>query len=338
MSVKLVRGNIVNAKVDAIVNSASSDNLMTAGVENAIINAAGSLEVMLERDLCGDIFPGQVVVTSAGALKSKYLLHTVGPTWVDGNHREDEILRRCYYNSLCKAKELGCTSIAFPLIASGIKCYPKGRGIDIAVSAFDKFLENDDMTIYLFLYDDGANEKASERFYDVMDYVEASVRKYIEDNSYAPVDESNRASFTKEFRETLSSVDELLMEIEEKSFCDVLNEYLEANKLANGKDSDIYNAANIDKGYFYKIKRHERSQPGKVVVMSLAIAFKLDIQEAQEFLSYAGYAFNPGSRVDMVFKYFIINKIYDMYEIESVFADAGMLDENGEIKENKMIH
>lgn len=340
MSIKLVRGDIINAKVDAIVNLVSSKNHITTDVENTIINGAGILQLMLERNLQEEIEQGNVVITNGGALNAKYIIHTEDPTWGGGEYREDLILQKCYMNALIAARELGCKSIAFPLIATGVKRYPKGRSIDIAVEVFSRYLINEEMRIYLFIYDDGSDEKASKGYYEVYDYVESSIRNYNAGKENAPpyYNKGDSVTFIKEFKEEFSnSIEELINSSKERSFCDVLNYYIDRNKDAGGKDSDIYNRAHIDKGYFYKLKRYERTNPGKIVVMSLAIALRLDIKEAEEFLSYAGYAFNPGSRVDLIFKFFISNEIWDMTELEKVFFDYDMLNCDGEIVENNVL-
>lgn len=99
--------------------------MIGGGTDSAIYAAAGKEQLLAERKRIGKILPGQAVSTMAFALDARYIIHTVGPSWIDGKHGEKKILESCYRNSLHLAKQLGCTSIAFPLIATGVYQFPK---------------------------------------------------------------------------------------------------------------------------------------------------------------------------------------------------------------------
>ena len=118
--------------------------------------AAGADELLKERQKIGDLEIGQVAITPALALNAKYIIHTVGPAWIDGEHGEREAVRSCYENSLRLAKELGCESIAFPLIATGVYGFPKADALQIAVSVFSEFLTDTDMEIILVVFDEAS--------------------------------------------------------------------------------------------------------------------------------------------------------------------------------------
>ena len=93
-------------------------------------------------------------------MPAKYVIHTVGPVWRGGNNGEESLLRACYINSFKIAKEQGIKSIAFPLISAGVYGYPKKAAIDIAVGEIERFLEGQDATVYLVLFDLEAYEIA----------------------------------------------------------------------------------------------------------------------------------------------------------------------------------
>ena len=149
MPFKIIRNDITKVKADVIVDTANPKPVYGGGTDQAIYTAAGMEELLAERKKIGDIERGDVVVTPAFALKAKYIIHTVGPVWIDGEHREFDILESCYIKSLEKAIELDCESIAFPLISTGVYGFPKDVALQIAVSVFSRFLLEHDIT---FLY------------------------------------------------------------------------------------------------------------------------------------------------------------------------------------------
>ena len=156
MAFKIIRSDITKVSADAIVNTANPKPVYVSGTDYAIYMAAGADELLKERQKIGDLETGQAAVTPAFALSAKYIIHTVGPAWVDGEHGECEAVRACYENSLRLAKELGCESIAFPLIATGVYGFPKADALQIAVSVFSEFLTDTDMEIILVVFDEAS--------------------------------------------------------------------------------------------------------------------------------------------------------------------------------------
>ena len=174
MSFNIVRNDITKVSADAIVNTANPRPVYAGGTDAAIYAAAGAEVLLAERQKIGDIAVGHAAVTSAYALNAKYIIHTVGPEWIDGMHGEREAVRSCYENSLRLAKELGCESIAFPLIATGVYGFPKDEALKIAVSVFSKFLSGEDMEITLVVFD--------KESFVLSDKVFSGVDEYIDDN------------------------------------------------------------------------------------------------------------------------------------------------------------
>ena len=127
MAFKIVRNDITKVEADIIVNTANPKPKCVSGTDLAIYEAAGKEALLAERKTIGPIERGDIAVTGAYNLNAKYIIHTVGPVWIDGNHHELEILERCYRLPLQKAVELGCQSIAFPLISTGVYEFPKDR-------------------------------------------------------------------------------------------------------------------------------------------------------------------------------------------------------------------
>ncbi len=153
MPFKIIRNDITKVKADAIVNTANPKPIYSGGTDCAIYQAAGADRLLEERQAIGEIARGEARSTPAFALPARFIIHTVGPIWKDGKHGEYETLMRCYRNSLDLASSLGCESIAFPLIATGIYGFPRDKALQIAVSAFSTFLMDSEMQIILVVFD-----------------------------------------------------------------------------------------------------------------------------------------------------------------------------------------
>ena len=105
--------------------------------------------------------PGEAAVTPAFRLPAKYVIHTVGPVWIDGKHGEFDVLRSCYRKSLLLADHLRCESIAFPLIATGNYGFPKDKALDIALAVIREHLEDSELNVTLVVFDRRAYQTAS---------------------------------------------------------------------------------------------------------------------------------------------------------------------------------
>ena len=196
MSFQIIRDDITKVSADAIVNTANPKPEYAGGTDYAVYMAAGSDELLKERQKIGDIETGQAAATPAFALDAKYIIHTVGPAWVDGGHGEREAVRSCYENSLRLAKELGCESIAFPLIATGVYGFPKADALQIAVSVFSEFLADTDMEIILVVFDEASFVLSGQLFSGVDAFIDENYVSERLDSEYglgasAPVAHGN---------------------------------------------------------------------------------------------------------------------------------------------------
>ncbi|MCK5470412.1 MAG: O-acetyl-ADP-ribose deacetylase [Cyclobacteriaceae bacterium] len=140
-SIKVIKGDITKMHVDAIVNAANSGLKGGGGVDGAI-HRAGGPAIMEECRKIGGCPTGEAVITTAGNLPAKFVIHTVGPVWGGGNKNEEKLLANAYYNSLNLAMGNGLKSIAFPNISTGVYGFPKDLASSIAIETTRNFLNS----------------------------------------------------------------------------------------------------------------------------------------------------------------------------------------------------
>jgi O-acetyl-ADP-ribose deacetylase (regulator of RNase III) len=141
--IELIKGDITTLSVDAIVNAANSSLLGGGGVDGAIHRVGGSSILEECKKIAarqGGCKTGEAVITTAGNLPAKFVIHTVGPVWHGGNKQEAEKLSNCYINSLQLAVMNDCRIIAFPNISTGVYGYPKFQAAQVAVNTVSTFL------------------------------------------------------------------------------------------------------------------------------------------------------------------------------------------------------
>jgi O-acetyl-ADP-ribose deacetylase (regulator of RNase III) len=139
-TIAIVQGDITTREIDAIVNAANTTLLGGGGVDGAIHHAAGP-GLLEECEQIGGCPTGQARITRGYRLPARHVIHTVGPVWRGGTHREDGLLASCYRNSLALAREHGLRTIAFPAISTGVYRFPIERATSIALREAARFLE-----------------------------------------------------------------------------------------------------------------------------------------------------------------------------------------------------
>lgn len=159
MEVKAIRGDITKVPADVIVNAANSSLLGGGGVDGAIHRAGGPLILEACRQIVarqGSCKTGEAVITTAGNLPAKYVIHAVGPVWNGGKNNEQQLLANCYQNSLKLAVENNCKSIAFPNISTGVYRFPKKDAAIISVETVFSFLKgaNEIEHVYFVCFDE----------------------------------------------------------------------------------------------------------------------------------------------------------------------------------------
>ena len=198
MPFEIVRNDITNMAVDAIVNTANPRPVIGLGVDSMIHEKAGP-NLLRARQEIGSIACGSAAITPAFELRAKYVIHTVGPVWDNGSYGEEALLRSCYDNSLNLALEHGCQSIAFPLISTGNYGFPKDKALQIAISAFSEFLLAHEIQIYLVVFNRDAYKLSEKLFSSVASYIDEHYVDRCETMPFA-VEREKRSSFRRNVR------------------------------------------------------------------------------------------------------------------------------------------
>ncbi len=322
MPFEIVRNDITRMRVGSIVNAANQRLKQGGGVCGAIFAAAGAQELQAECDGIGHCDVGSAVITGGYKLPAKYVIHAVGPIWQGGNHNEEALLSSCYTNSLHLAKERGLSSIAFPLISSGIFGYPKDEALRVAVSAIAEFLSEHEMNVYLVVFDRASFALGDKLFKSIKTYID---NNYVDEHTeHSRQNDHSVLWFEEEYRsewpiKTAShlSLSDVFNHVGE-SFSEMLLRLIDES----GKtDPEVYKRANIDRRLFSKIRSNPAYKPSKNTALALAVALELNLDQTEDLLRSAGYALSPSSRFDLIVEYFINEENYNIYEInEALFA------------------
>lgn len=326
MPLQIVRNDITKMEVDAIVNAANSSLLGCGGVDGCIHRAAGP-ELLAECKTLGGCETGSAKITKGYRLPCKYVIHAVGPRWRDGKHGEREKLISCYRTSLAFAKEHGCETVAFPLISSGIYGYPKDQALKVAIDTISDFLLENDMTVYIVIFDRKAYQIGEKLFSDIAAYIDDN---YVDEHTDSRSEQSRRMQMLSDEPEeetfgaplapmaaSAKTLDDALSQIDE-SFSEMLLRKIDEKGMT---DARCYKKANIDRKLFSKIRSDKLYKPSKPTALAFAIALELPLDETKELLMKAGFALSHSNKVDIIIEYFIEHGNYNIFEInEALFA------------------
>ena len=326
MPLIIVRNDITKMSVDAIVNAAKESLLGGGGVDGCIHRAAGP-ELLQECRTLGGCRTGEAKITGAYRLPCRYIIHTVGPVWNGGKYGEREQLASCYRTSLALAKEHGCETVAFPLISSGVFGYPKDQALRVAVDTISEFLAENDMTVYIVIFDRAAYQIGNKLFADIAAYIDDH---YVDAHTDFRRERMRRMGLVESRMSTskiapsslaapmaASGLDEALAHLD-TGFSETLLKLIDRS---GKKDAEVYKKANVDRKLFSKIRNNPDYKPSKPTAVAFAIALELSLPETRDLIARAGYALSPSSKFDVIIEYFIMRRDYDIFKInEALFA------------------
>jgi O-acetyl-ADP-ribose deacetylase (regulator of RNase III) len=335
MPLEIVRNDITKMKVDVIVNAANESLLGGGGVDGAIHCAAGA-GLLAECRTLGGCKTGKAKITGGYNLPAKYVIHTVGPIYNDGKHGEKALLESCYRESLALAKGNNCETVAFPLVSSGVYGYPKDQALKVAIDVISDFLLENEMTVYIVIFDKAAYKISEKLFSDIAEYIDDNYvdehtdysRECIRMNAQITPGSPYRATRKKtdidlsEMREfkAIRAEDDLdakLKQIDE-SFSQMLLRKIDEKGMT---DAECYKKANIDRKLFSKIRSDVNYKPSKATALAFAISLELSLTETEDMLRKAGFALSHSNKFDIIIEYFISKGNYNIFEInEALFA------------------
>lgn len=342
MPFEIVRNDITNMCVDAIVNTANPYPVIGSGVDSGIHKKAGKqlLEARME---IGELAYGEVAITPAFALDAKYVIHAVTPAWQNDSANERKLLESCYQNALLLALEHDCTSIAFPLLSTGNHGFPKDLALQIAVAVFSAFLMKHEMQIYLVVFDYTSVVLSERLFQSVKQFIDEKYVAEITSEEYPQKgirygrllrtakenQVATNRSIARDRNHTICEppgkfdceaprkLEDIINELDD-TFSEHLIRLIDQKGL---KDADVYKKANLDRKLFNKIKNNKEYRPKKSTALAFAIALELNLDETLDLIGRAGYTLSHSSKFDIIIEYFLLEENYDIFAInETLFA------------------
>ena len=288
----MVRGDIAKMQTDAVVIPAAG-----AGQPHKIRLA-----------LC------RAIMRKSFGSSAPSIIYVIVPAWTDDRNKREQLLEKAYRSALRLAVKNDLRSIAFPLLSSGNTRFAQEEAFRIARSVITAVARREELSVYLVLQD-----------YDPF-IISHELSTAL--TSYIAVHEPKQ----RQMSSAVSRLSEFVLEADEASLDESLEDLLScrqetfSQKLLSlidqkdYRDAEVYHRANLDRRHFAKIRSNPAYAPKKNTVLALCIALRLDLQESEDLLRRAGYAFSPCSHADLIVRYFIEHGRYDIFDInEALF-------------------
>ena len=359
MALTIVRNDITRMKVDAIVNSTNEDlEVGGFGVDAGIHYAAGPRlrDALAEIGHCP---VGSAVITDSFDIpQCKYIIHAVGPYYIDGKHDERRELESCYRRILSLARENGCRSVAIPSISTGAYGYPKAEAYSVATACIREFLlslpEDEDMMVFIVLYDRESVAVSEKIDSGVKHFISEAYREsrkaqlqsfFYADRPRMQQDMRRPTSHAAPSGTVFESKPELTAEeaaspvfsAAEPEVCAAVPSDAHLPGAGYEKEDrsfadmcewwckekglskkEFYNRANINKSMFWGMKHHPEQIPKKTNALACVIGLKLNYDQAIDLLRRAGMTLSKYYETDLIVEYFIREGNFDIDEINAL--------------------
>ena len=341
---KIVRDDISKRKADAIVNCASSNPTIGAGVESALF-AKGKRWLKANREKLGVIEHGHAKISKGGgSLQCKWVIHAVGPYWVDGKSGEIAALCNCYREVLTLAAEKHCKTLAIPLISAGNHGFPPEVVVPAAVGEITRFLSVCEMDVTLVVYEWKAYMASGRIFGDIdsvlgmdFDTEEAILKSYIDaifppkrrspEQVYLAKQKKKLADHHENYQRHVSqterekAVTALRSQIKgsRKGYALELERLLKVKRFSPTK---IYDGEYLSKQVFFKVLYGQyATAPEKDTMLMIAFRMRLTYGETSKFLAHAGLALSPSNLRDLIIGDFISRGDYQQVALDMVLCN-----------------
>ena len=295
----MVRGDIAKMQTDAVVIPAAG-----AGQPHKIRLA-----------LC------RAIMRKSFGSSAPPIIYVIVPAWTDDRNKREQLLEKAYRSALRLAVKNDLRSIAFPLLSSGNTRFAQEEAFRIARSIITAVVRREELSVYLVLQDHDP--------FIISHELSTALTSYI------AVHEPKQ----RQMSSAVSRPSEFVLEADEASLDESLEDLLSCRQetfsqkllsLIDQKDyrhAEVYHRANLDRRHFAKIRSNPAYAPKKNTVLALCIALRLDLQESEDLLRRAGYAFSPCSHADLIVRYFIEHGRYDIFDINEAlfYHDLPML-------------
>lgn len=288
----MVRGDIAKMQTDAVVIPAAG-----AGQPHKIRLA-----------LC------RAIMRKSFGSSAPSIIYVIVPAWTDDRNKREQLLEKAYRSALRLAVKNDLRSIAFPLLSSGNTRFAQEEAFRIARSIITAVVRREELSVYLVLQDHDPFIISHELSTALTSYIAVHEPKQSQMSSAV----SRLSEFVLEADE--ASLDESLEDLlscRQETFSQKLLSLIDQKDY---RDAEVYHRANLDRRHFAKIRSNPAYAPKKNTVLALCIALRLDLQESEDLLRRAGYAFSPCSHADLIVRYFIEHGRYDIFDInEALF-------------------
>ena len=313
MPIQIIKDFAATLKVDIVVNAANRNLRQGTGLSDALFKAADPAEMRAACDKLGSCAPGHAVITPGFRLPAQYVVHAVGPVWVNGRQHECELLASCDREALSLAAAQKARSIAFPLLSTGPYGYPREKAFHIAMTELTAFLEKREMTVYLSVYDPRTARPDAETW--------SALSSYIAHPEAHEPDE--------EFADELPSLDEMLLEpvsaepIAEPAPEVPFIEQVMARAREKGlSESALSRRANMTLARLSTLRNRPNELPDRDAAMALCVALSLTAEETRALLASAGLFLMPRDRRDAIIGFFI-GRGADIYALNAALYAYG---------------